>query len=297
MMNIALAGDRNVLSGIELVIYSTMLHNKNIHWYILTMDIAVPDRDGQMRQFYGITDEPTQTWLKWLVHFMDYNSDITFVDCAELYQQHLEHSVNRHTGFTPYASLRLLADLFMPFENDPQKMKPDDDFLLYLDADVIVQKNLESMYWGTLQWDQDYAAYTLPEACGGFGELISAVILFNLRRIRHTGLLNNARRNYNSKMYPFPDQGALYDAGLPVPLNETYNYMRDHKKCTYKPHIIHFSNENYTKIYNQSIPEGRFWEYYPEHQYLKIGLDAAKEIFENYHPGIPVRRRFSNMVM
>lgn len=296
MMNITLAGDRNVLTGIELVIYSTMLHNKNINWRILTMDIAIPDQNGQMRQFCGITDEPTQTWLKWLVHFMDYNSTLEFVDCAELYSTHLENSINRYTGFTPYASLRLLADLFMPTETDPNKINPDNDFMLYLDADTIVQKNIESMYWGTLKWDENYAAYTLPEACGGFGELISAVILFNIRRIRYTGLLNNARRNYNTKRYPYPDQGALFDAGKPIPLQETYNYMRDHKKCTYTPHIIHFSNENYTKIYNPNIPEGQFWKYYPEHQYLKVGLDSAKEIFENYHPTISVLKRFSNMV-
>jgi lipopolysaccharide biosynthesis glycosyltransferase len=37
-MNIMLAGNDKVYYGIELVIYSTMAHNKNVHWYIVTMD-------------------------------------------------------------------------------------------------------------------------------------------------------------------------------------------------------------------------------------------------------------------
>lgn len=282
MMNIALAGDRNVLSGIELVIYSTMKYNKNIHWYILTMDTIVHnDQTGETHHYHGITDEFTQKWIAWLVNFMDYNSTVTFIDCEGLYQEHLAHSVNRFTAFTPYAALRLLADFIVPY--NPQQPNPDDNLLLYLDADVIVQRNIEDMYYHTLQWDEDYAAYSLPDACDGFGELISAVILFNLRHLRYSGLLNRARRNYNGKLYPYPDQGALADAGTPVPLHETYNYMLDHKKCTYKPHILHFSNVNYTKIYNASVPEGEFWHYYPEHQYLKDGLDIAKETFYNYH--------------
>ncbi len=281
MMNIALAGDRNVMSGIELVIYSTMLHNKNIHWYILTMDVdVVNEHTGQVSRFHGLTDQYSQEWLKFLVHFMDYNSDVTFVDCLEMYNEHLAQSVNRFTGFTPYAALRLMADLFMPF--DPEHPSRDDDLLLYLDADVIVQKNIESMYYNTLTWDDDFAAYTLPDACDGFGEMISAVVLYNVRHIRYSGFLNTARRNYNMKQYPYPDQGALSDAGKPVPLDETYNYMHDHHKATYKPHILHFSNVNYTKIYNRSIGEGKFWAYYPEHQYLKDGLDEVKEVFHNY---------------
>lgn len=281
MMNIALSGDRNVMSGIELVIYSTMLHNKNIHWYILTMDCDVDDPyTGQTHKYYGLTDDLSRKWLEFLVNFMDSNSRITFVDCKELYLEHLDHSVNRLTGFTPFTALRLLADLFMPF--DPEKPNPEDDLLLYLDADIIVQRELATMYYNTLKWDDDFAAYTLPDACNGFGEMIAAVSLFNVRHIRYSGLLNRARRNYNMIQYRFPDQSALSDAGKPVPLSESYNYMYDHKMATYTPHILHFSNGNRMKIYDRNTPEGNFWRYYPEHQYLKDGLDKVKEVFQNY---------------
>jgi len=293
MMNIALAGDINVLSGIELVIYSTMLHNKNIHWRILTMDCEVVDEHrGEVRQYHGLKGGYPEDWLKFLVNFMDYKSTIEIVDCKELYDQHLAHSVNRFTGFTPYAALRLLPDLFMPY--DPQKAPNiEDDRLLYLDADVIVQKNLEPLYFSLLDWNDDYAAYVLPDACNGFGELISAVILYNLRHIRYSGFLNNARRNYNGKQYPYPDQGALADAGAPAFMPETMDYMFDHKLATYVPHILHFSNVNYTKIYNQSKGEAAFWKYYPEHRYLKDGLDAAKMTFENYYDKpTPIRWNF-----
>ena len=37
-MNIIMAADKGMLSGLETVIYSTMLHNTNVNWYIFTMN-------------------------------------------------------------------------------------------------------------------------------------------------------------------------------------------------------------------------------------------------------------------
>lgn len=41
MMNVLMSGDARVYPGIEIAIYSMMTHNKNVNWYILTMDIVM----------------------------------------------------------------------------------------------------------------------------------------------------------------------------------------------------------------------------------------------------------------
>ena len=58
---------------------------------------------------------------------MDHRSDFIRHDVRADYDARLAESVNRETGFTPYTSLRLLADKVL-----------DVDRCLYLDADVIV---------------------------------------------------------------------------------------------------------------------------------------------------------------
>lgn len=74
--------------------------------------------------------------------------------------------------------------------------------------------------------------------------------------------------------YRYPDQMALRDAGDPEPLEETYNYMQDHKLAPYKPVVLHFSNGNRYKLYTTA--PGSFYRYYPEHKYIKDGLDIIR---------------------
>ena len=54
-MNILLAGNDRVYPGLELVIYSTMNHNKNINWFIFTMDITIINDDtNEAKAFTGL---------------------------------------------------------------------------------------------------------------------------------------------------------------------------------------------------------------------------------------------------
>lgn len=265
-INIVLAGDRNVICGLEAVIYTTMLHNKNINWYILTMDVVVDTQDPEyVCRYIGLNDTD-RDWFSYIVNYMDHNSTLTICNTRDIYDIHLSGSVNRRTGFTPYASLRLIIDVALPIQH-----------CLYLDADVIVQDSIEDMYWKYLTKDTDYAAYSIPEACDGFGEMISAVLVMNVDRMRHSGFLVRARQNYNLYPYEYPDQMALALAGKPYPLPETYNCMHDHKKLTYKPTILHFSCKNYLKLYQST--QGDFYRYYPEHRYIKDGLDIIRETY------------------
>lgn len=263
-LHIVIAGDRGVLPGLEALVYSTMRHNRDVVWHLLTMDIQVDHADGTGTGYYGISEEEAG-WLRKIVTFMDHRSAFIRHDIRELYDRYLAQSVNRETGFTPYTALRLLLDKVL-----------DTDRCLYLDADIIVQGDLRPPYeqWGHA--DYDYAAYTIPDACDGYGEMVAAVLVFNLDRIRYSGFLERARRYYNRNLYRYPDQMALRDAGDPAPLEETYNYMRDHKLADGKPVVLHFSNCNRYKLY--TVPPGEFYRYYPEHKYIKDGLDVIRSV-------------------
>jgi len=261
-LHILTSGDRRVLPGLEALLYSTMLHNQDVTWHLLTMDVQVDHGDGTGVGYYGITEEDA-VWLRKIVKFMDSRSELIRYDVRDAYEQYLAESVNRETCFTPYAALRLLADKVLNV-----------DRCFYLDADIIVQGDLRPPYEQYGRADSDYAAYTLPDACDGFGEMVSSVLVFNLDRIRRSGFLERARRYYNKNVYRYPDQMALRDAGDPQPLSETYNYMRDHKLAAYKPVVLHFSNENRCKLY--TVPPGEFYRYYPEHKYIKDGLDTIR---------------------
>lgn len=244
---IVLAGDSSVYRGIELL----------------------PEPDGRIRTYVGIGHEQIE-FLQYLVRFMSPNAELIAHDCKQVYEDHLKDAINWDTGFSPYAAFRLCLDMVLPQEIY---------HCLYLDADVIVQDRLGLMYQYYIdKEDFDYAAYTLPQACDGFGELISGVVFFNLGHIRWSGFLNRARMNYRRKQYPYPDQGALADAGTAPPMLETFNYMEGIKDAHYKPAIVHFTNREHSKIYSGT--PGDFYRYYPEYLYLKDGIDLIRECYE-----------------
>lgn len=272
-MNIILAGNVNMVPGFEIVIYSTMLHNKSINWHIFTMDIVVDthidDHTGYHIEYTKISIDDIR-WLSFLIQYMDKHSNLVVHDVHDLYIEYLRDSVNHATDFTPYTSLRLLSDIVIP---DPDA--------LYLDADIIVQDNIEDAYHKYTTVNSDYSAYSHPDACDGFGEMIAGVMFLNLDHIRQSDFMHKARHFWKTVYHKFPDQNALRLAGDPYPLNETFNYCDDHKKAKYRPSILHFTHVNEYKIYTH-MP-GEFYRYYPEHKYIHEGLERIREVYRNYN--------------
>ena len=271
MMHIIMAGDRRVLSGIEVVLYSTMLHNTNVHWHLFSMDIDVRnDEAGVGYKYTGLTKED-EKWLRHIVKYLDFNSELTLHDVHNIYENTVGDSVNKYTNFTPYASLRLLADLVLP--KDVQQT-------WYLDADLLIQDDISDIYYKLLRnRDYNYAAYSVPDANSNAGEMISGVLIMNLEKARREGWLQRARFNYNRNLYRYPDQKALEDAAEFYVLEETYGYLQDHRQATYKPKILHFTNVN-AKIYDSNVGIEKFYKYWPEHKYIKEGIDIARELYD-----------------
>lgn len=260
MMNILMSGNDNVYPGMELAIYSTLTHNKGINWYIFTMDIEIDTGDGQIVVFCGLNSWQKNK-LKKIVSYLDNTSKITFIDMYNLYMKYLSGNINENSPFTPYAALRLLADVALP----------NIKHVLYLDCDTAVQGNISGIL-DFLKFGKDYYAYVCPDACGYEGEMVSGVMLMDLERIRKDGFLERARNNIRNNIYQYPDQDALRDAGKPYPLPETYSYLYELELCTYKPLILHFTNKLSPKVYGD---EGRtvFYRKYPSLDYVKKGVE------------------------
>lgn len=255
-MNIMLALNDAIVSGALCVLCSTMKHNKNVNWYILTMDIDMKyPTEPEVTRYTAIRDYKRKL-MRRIVKYFDSNSNITFIDARQYYDKYLANSPNWCSGFTPYAPLRLLTG----------KILPHLDHLLYLDCDTIVCKNLEPYYNKYCFTDHEYAAYRIPEACDMRGEMISGVLFMNLKKCRETGFFDRAIYNYCHNEYLYPDQMAIRDTCEPLDIEETLNYMRNLETCLTDPVIIHFSSELELKIYQTDWVV--FFRRYPQFKYI-----------------------------
>ena len=266
-MNVLFAANDSIIEGLELAIWTLLKYNKHVNIYVATMTI-IQHVDEHHLEYHAIHQEQ-KDWLTKIVKYLDSNSNICFIDCAELYHKYIEGGVNDINGFTPYAALRLLADV----------MLPDIDTILYLDADVAVQGNLESMYMQySIYSDCQYAISCCYDAFDGKGEDVTGVLLMNLNRMRATGFLQKARDLYKKNKYKYPDQMAIRDAGPGLRLPETYGYMNPLEEAPYDPLILHFTCKLSPKIYCKDRPNHieYFYKRYPQFKYVQEGLERLK---------------------
>lgn len=266
-MNILLCGNDYTYKGVELVVYTLLTHNKHCNIYIFTMDVEVDHKNGTMQVFCGYNQDQKSRLFR-LVKYLDSTSNLCFIDAKEAYDKYLTPSPNELSPFTPYAALRLLADILLPNVND----------VLYLDADVAITGNIEGVYRDYVSRDGNYSAYICQEACDFEGEMVSGVVLFNLRKNRETGFLERARKNYCKNPYTYPDQMALRDVDSPLQFPDGFGYCLDLKERSELPLIVHFTNQIFPKIYHCQDKMAIFWRTFPWLEYVKIGLSIFNTI-------------------
>lgn len=265
MMNVLFAANSDVYMGLELAIYTLLTHNKNVNIYVFTMDIILRKSNGSEVRFYSLNDWE-RTKLKKIVTYLDPNSNICIIDVTDLYLKNLSGSVNEECAFTPYASLRLLADIALS----------DVDHVLYLDCDTAIQSDISIMYNDCLYGTDDcYASYA-GGACGGYGEMVSGVFFMKLDAFRKKRYLEQARQLYKNNVYKYPDQMALRDTIKNIGrLPETYGFIEDLASCGYTPAILHFTNKLEPKIYSKDYPDIRtyFYKKFSFLDYVKKGCE------------------------
>ena len=112
------------------------------------------------------------------------------VDVTVLYERYFGGCPNESAYCSPYTLLRLLADLVpgMP------------DKLLYLDADILFQRDIRLLY------DKDVSHVEYAAARDHYGKYLispdyinAGVLLLNMKNIRRTGLFMKARKLLQTK--------------------------------------------------------------------------------------------------
>ena len=131
----------------------------------------------------------------------DWNNKIKKIDVEKLYEKEFAGCPNEGAYCTPYTLLRLLSDLV---EDIPDK-------LLYLDCDVLFNRDIQLLY------KTDVSEYEYAAARDHYGKFLinpnyinAGVILFNVKKSRETGLFEKSRKLLRLKKLTFADQDALW---------------------------------------------------------------------------------------
>lgn len=196
MINIMLAGNSRVFDGVLTCALSIFMRSRNdeaMNFYVLTMDVS-----HIKPEYTPITEKQ--------INFLDrtakkYNKDNSFtrIDVTELYREEFDGCPNENAYCSPYTLIRLFADRL-----------PLPDKILYLDADIMFNRDIRLLY------DIDVSDVEYAAARDHYGKYLvnpnyinAGVILMNLEKMRETGILTRARKLLREKKLPFADQSAL----------------------------------------------------------------------------------------
>ena len=181
MINILFSGNSYVFDGVMTTLLSIEKHCKEpITAYVFTMDVSYLNP-----KFTPIADDQVE-FIDKMLKDTNPNSRAIKVDVTDLYKQEIGGSPNEGSYCTPYTLLRLLADIV---EGMPE------DKLLYLDIDLLVNDDIRKLY------DLDITNYEYAAAKDHYGKkflhsdyINAGVLLFNMKKIRETKLLEKARK-------------------------------------------------------------------------------------------------------
>lgn len=196
MINILLSGNKKVFDGALTELISITNKTKEpINCYIFTMNLT-----RVKEEFVPIEDKQID-FLNKVVKTKNIENNVQKVDVTELYEKEFGNCKNENAYCTPYTLLRLLADLI---PNIPDK-------LLYMDIDMMVNKDLGELYNTDIQ-NYEYAA--VKEKYGHYfikWDYINAgMLLFNMKKMKETKLLEKAREKIRTKKMLFADQDAIF---------------------------------------------------------------------------------------
>ncbi len=166
-----------------------------INCYIFTMDLTRLNNN-----FKPISDKQIE-FLDRVVKAKNQKNIVTKVDVTELYEKEFGNCKNETAYCTPYTLLRLLADLI-----------PDvPDKLLYLDIDMMISGDIKDLFDKNVD-DVEFLAVKEKYGCWLIWPdyFNAGMLLFNMKKIKETHLLEKARELIRTKKMLFADQDAVY---------------------------------------------------------------------------------------
>lgn len=198
MINILFSGNSRVLDGVLTCMLSIFMRSNTdepFRFYIYTMDIT------RIKPEYTAISEKEVEYLDCVAKEYNSQNQVIRVDVSELYEQEFSHCPNEMAYCSPYTLLRLFAD----------RVPGMPDKLLYLDVDLLFNRDIRLLY------DIDVEGYEYAAARDHYGKYLlhpnyinAGVLLFNLKEMKRTRLLEKARDLIKTKKLVFADQSAIY---------------------------------------------------------------------------------------
>ena len=225
-MNLLMCGNDKVFDGaLTYLISITNKTKEPVICYIFTADCT-----RIKEQYTPITDKKISILNK-VISEKNKKNKVIKIDVTDIYDQEFKGCPNESAYCSPYTLLRLLAD----------KVEEIPDKLLYLDIDMMANKDISELYNIDIS-DYEYAA--CREKYGS--KLIrpdyinAGMLLLNMEKIRETGLFEKGRASLRKKKLMFADQDAIFwNTTKKKILPRIYNEQRKFN-CD-KTVICHFS--------------------------------------------------------
>ena len=256
MVNVLFCGNDKVFDGMLTCALSILKRTASAEpfcFYVFTMDVS------HIKDNYLPVSEKQMDYFEQIIKRYNKDNRAILVDVTDIYMAEFDKCPNESAYCSPYTLIRLFADMI----NDlPDK-------LLYLDADVMFNRDIHLLY------DTDISEYEYAAARDHYGKYLvkpnyinAGVILFNMAMVKKTGLLCKARELIKTKKLTFADQSAIIRSTMKKKmLAQKFNDQKFLHKHTV---VRHFSKR-------------LFWLPYPHTENIKQWqIDKIHSVF-GYH--------------
>lgn len=197
MINVLFSGNEGVFDGVLTCMLSILKRTETkepFKFFVFTMELTRLNPE-----YKAISDEMIDLLDRTAKEYNPQNQVIK-KDVTDIYEREFANCPNEQCYCSPYTLLRLFADLVKEI---PEK-------LLYLDVDVMFQHDIRLLY------DIDVSDVEYAAANDHYGKYLinpryinAGVLLFNMAKMRQTGLLEKARELIKRKKLTFADQSAI----------------------------------------------------------------------------------------
>jgi lipopolysaccharide biosynthesis glycosyltransferase len=197
LINILFAGNEKVFDGVLTCILSILKRTETkepFAVYLMTMDVS------HIKDTYTPISDRQVDFLRGVIKKYNPENDAVKIDVTPLYDKEFANCPNEDAYCSPYTLIRLFADQV--------DILPDK--LLYLDVDIMFNRDVSLLY------DTDVSEVEYAAARDHYGKYLinpnyvnAGVLLFNLKKMKETGLLKKARELIKTKKLVFADQSAI----------------------------------------------------------------------------------------
>ena len=197
MINILYCGNDGVFDGIltsALSVLKRSTLDEPIHFFVFTMNVT------HLKENYFPISDSKIAFLDRIVKKYNKDNSVTKIDVTEIYMKEFSGCPNEDAYCSPYTLIRLFADMVPEIP----------DKLLYLDADVMFNRDVHLLY------DIDVSDVEYAAARDHYGKYLvkpnyinAGVLLFNMKKSKETGLFSKAREKIRERKLTFADQSAL----------------------------------------------------------------------------------------